>query len=345
MRITAEEPTRVLVADADRENRISLIDTLSSCGIFCVEATDGVSALSHFTAENPDLILAALQLPGLPALDLLNRVREVSTTPFVVQVPAGELAAAITAIRSGAADVIPLPCDAHELPVRIRAAIATDPDHRSRDGLSAFAGRSSATTRIREQIRALAGLRIPVLFRGEKGSGRDHAARWLAQLDGIPTSDVLKFAPATGVHRTRNDVSKTVYLDEIELHPRVDQAYWTERILESERAAANAPRRILVSTTSDLEGLSRRNEMDSKLAKTLLRFVVNIPPLRERSEDVIPLSQCLSLKASRQIGRPRVTFTGSALNLLQQQPWPGNVSQLAAVIEKLVAFSPNGLIT
>ena len=346
MQSLSDEATRVLVADPTRENRVSLVDILSSSGISCVEAADGVSAWTRFTSEKPDLILAALRLPGLTALDLLTRVRDVSTTPLIVQVPAGEFASALTAIRSGAADVIPFPCNAVELLARIRAALATN-IRRSlpEEALSKFAGRSNAAARIREQMKALAGLRIPVLFRGEDGSGRDHAVACLARLDGVEAKDVLKLTPASGPYRTRNDASKTVFIDGLELHSRLDQAYWAQRILESEQSIGGAPRRVFASTTSDLELLLRRGEVDAKLAETVLRFVVNIPPLRERPEDVIPLAASLSHDLSRRIGRSHVTFTAPALKLLQQQPWPGNVAQLATAIEKLVAFSPDGLVT
>jgi DNA-binding NtrC family response regulator len=143
----------------------------------------------------------------------------------------------------------------------------------------------------------------------------------------------------------RNHASKIVYLDHIELHSKADQAYWSERIIESEMSRPGAPRRVLVSTNCDLERLSRQNDFDAKLASILNRFVVSIPPLRDRPEDVIPLADSLSRQLSCRIGRARIAFTAPALRLLQRQPWPGNVSQLAAMLEQLVAFSPDGLIT
>jgi len=342
----SQEPARVLIADPVRENRVSLVEALSCSGFSCVEAADSPSAWSQFAADKPDLILAALRLPGLSALDLLGRVRDVSTIPFIVQVPTGEFAAAVMAIRSGASDVIPLPCDAQELPSRIHAAIASNPNRLPLGSRSRmFVGRSTSAVHIREQLTALAGLRIPVLFSGERGSGRDHAATCLAQLDGVPTKDLLKFSPSSNACRSRNDVSKTVYLDNIELHSRSDQAYWNDRIRESEWSAESGPRRVFASTGSDLEMLVRRDEVDAKLAATLRRFVIHLPSLRERTEDVISLAESLGREISLRIGRTRATFTDSALHLLEQQPWLGNVSQLAMVIEKLVAFSPDGLIT
>jgi two-component system response regulator AtoC len=345
MQQISETPTRVLIADPIKDNRVSLIDTLSSSGIACLEVADGVAAWTRFTAERPDLVLASSQLTGLPALELLTRVRDVSTTPFVVQVPVGEFAAAVSAIRHGADDVIPLPCNGYDLPDRIWAAIATNPGRRSQEGHLAFVGRSAASSRIREQIKALAGLRIPVLFFGEKGSGRDHAASCLARADGVDEKDVIRCSTGENDRRYRDDSSKTIYVNDIESHSRPDQAYWADRIIESERSAPGRPRRILVSTARNLEELSRRNEIDSKLANTLLRFVVHIPPLRERPEDVVPIAMNLSVRLSKRIGRPQVTITAPALRLLQQMSWPGNVSQLSGVVEKLVAFSPNGLVT
>ena len=345
MQQAVEAPTRVLIADPVSDNRLSLIDTLSSSGISCLEVADGVSAWTRFTSERPDLVLAALQLPGLPALELLTRIRDVSTTPFVVQVPAGEFAAAVSAIRQGADDVIPFPCNGHDLPERIWAAIATNPARRSSAGEIGYVGRSAASSRIREQIKALAGLRIPVLFFGEKGSGRDHAASCILRADGIHERDLIRCSPGECGRKSRSDASKIIYVDDIELHSRAEQAYWADRILETERSIPGTPRRILVSTTSNLEELARRNEIDAKLANVLLRFLVYIPPLRDRLEDVIPIATNLSARLSKRIGRPQVTISAPALRLLQQLPWPGNVSQLAGIVEKLVAFSPNGLVT
>jgi DNA-binding NtrC family response regulator len=340
------EPARVLVADAANENRGWLINALSSSGMLCLEATDGLTAWSHFTSERPDLVLTASELPGLPALDLLNRVRDISTTPVVVQVPVGELGVAVAAIRRGAADVIPLPCDIEDLPTRIRAVIAANPNHPTQtDALGLIVGHSAATRRLREQIRALAGLRIPVLLKGEHGSGRDHLALCLARLDGVNGKDLLRISAVEGPRTGRSDVSRTIYIDEIELQTRLNQAYWSERIRESENCGRNGPRRVIVSTTVDLHALARRGEFDAQLAEMLLRFAVTIPPLRERAEDIVPLCDYIGLHASRRIGRGRVTYTDSALDLLQRHPWPGNISQLSQLIEKLVAFSPDGVVT
>jgi DNA-binding NtrC family response regulator len=334
---------RVLVADPERDNRALLVGSLSSNGIACMEVADGESAWTRFSAETPDLVLAALRLPGLTSLDLLNRVRDVSSIPFILQVPVGEFSAAVSAIRRGVSDVIPLPCDTNELTSRVQAAIAGNPNAFPHGATpTSFAGRSPAAMRIREQIRALAGLQVSVLFRGEEGSGRDHAALCLAQLDGVRSKDVLRIAPGS---RSRQDANKTVFLESIELHSRGEQAYWSERILESERFAPNSPRRILVSTAGDLERLSQRDDFDAKLARLLLRFVVHLPPLRERLDDLVPLTQVLSRRIGLRIGRPNVAISDSALRMLEQQPWPGNVGQLAALVEKLIAFAPDGLIT
>jgi DNA-binding NtrC family response regulator len=141
------------------------------------------------------------------------------------------------------------------------------------------------------------------------------------------------------------DSKKTLYLDEIDRFAKVDQAYWLELIRASERGEPNAPRRILASTNCDLDALSRAGQFDQELAHCLLRFVVTIPTLRERAEDFGSLVEHLSVSVSARMGRRRVTFSASALRLLQAQPWPGNVAQLHSIIEKLIAFAADGHVT
>jgi DNA-binding NtrC family response regulator len=345
MQVVTHEQTRVLVVDPMRENRAALAQSLSQSGMTCLEAADGMSAWTRFTTDNPDLVLAAFRLPGLPAIDLLNRVRDVSTTPFLIHVPAREFAAVLTAMRNGAADVIPYPFDLHELPTRLRAAIANHllVDHREGD-LHEFTGRSAAAVRIREQMKALAGLRISVLILGENGTGRDYAANSLAHLDRVAQGSLVKVTAATGGRRNQSDAGKTIYLDGIEHFSRVDQAYWYSRICDAEASFDHAPRRVIVSSGNDLRALARKGALDPGLADCLLRFVIAIPPLRDRSEDVEPLCDQLVRYFSRRIGRPGARLSKPALTLLEQQPWPGNTAQLAAIIEKLVAFSVDGVI-
>jgi DNA-binding NtrC family response regulator len=345
MQIVTAEQTRVLVADPVRENRAALAQSLSLSGMSCLEVADGMSAWARFTTDNPDLVLAALQLPRLPALDLLTRIRDVSSTPFVIQVPAGEFTAVVTAIRNGAADVIPFPFDLQELPTRVRAAIANTPRDDREGDLTEFTGRSAAAARVREQTRALAGLRIAVLIHGEKGSGRDHIANSLACLDEVATGTLVRVSAETSARRVHNDVGKTIYLDGIDSFSKADQAYWHAKIRQSEMLSSEGPRRVIVSTTSDLRALARKGEVDVDLAETLLRFVITIPALRDRPADIEPLAEQLLRRISRRIGRPGARLTRPALALLAQRPWPGNTAQLAAIIERLVAFSVDGLIT
>ena len=83
------ELSRVLVVDTVKENRLAVVHALSASGMRCVEAGDDASAWRRFSIDKPDLILAALRVPGLSVLDLVSRVRDVSATPVLVQVQAG----------------------------------------------------------------------------------------------------------------------------------------------------------------------------------------------------------------------------------------------------------------
>ena len=345
MALLVAQNARILIADPTKAHRLSLIEALSSDGISCVEAADGTRAWSCFRSSKPDLVLSALQLPGLSGLDLLARVREVSNVPFVIQVPLGAIPAAVEAVRNGAADVIPFPCELTDLTRRIKAFISATPSGLACDTKgNVFTGRSSEAVQIRARIDALAGLRIPVLFKGEKGAGRSYAARCLISAASVDPQHLVRIGPPEGSRRLQESPLKIVYLDEIDKFSKVDQAYWLERVRTSERGDPNSPRRVLASTTGDLDSLCRSTEFNADLAHCMLRFVIAVPPLRDRLADIPSLISHISMSIAARMGRRQPEFAASALKLLQSQSWPGNVAQLEGVLEKLVAFSPNSLI-
>ena len=342
----ATQTARILIADPASEHRLLLVDALCADGMSCAEAADGIRAWTCFRTWKPDLVIASLRLPGLDGLGLLARVREASDVPVFIQIPPGDLRAAVEATKRGAAEVIPFPCEINDLTRRIRVTISatTRASDNNPDRLS-YSGRSSDASRIRGRIGALAPLRVPVLFRGEKGSGRSHAARCLVASSSLDPQHLVRIGAAEGSRRLQNHSRKIVYLEEIEKFPLADQSYWLEVIRASEEGDVKAPRRILASTTCDLDALSRAIEFDPDLAHCLLRFVLVIPALRNRLNDMSILVDHLSRSIAFRIGRGRPTVSAPALKLLQAQPWPGNVAQLEGVIEKLIAFAPDSLIT
>jgi DNA-binding NtrC family response regulator len=203
-------------------------------------------------------------------------------------------------------------------------------------------GRSAAMQRVRQRALAMRSLRLPVLLRGEAGTGRRHVAQVLHSLRGSQRELVVVSAerPLSRAPEPR----RSYFLEEVTQLPPPEQARWAELSRRVEQGREDAPLRIFAASAFDLARLAHAGEFDAGLAGRLLRFSLDLPPLRERSEDVPDLARWLADRAADRIGRSRVALTAPALRQLASQSWQGNVRELAAVMERLVAFCPGDRI-
>ena len=342
----AKNPAIVLVIEPCDQIRGVITEALHQHGIELEEERDGIAAWNRFLAREPGLILAALELPGLHGWELLARVRGHATTPFVFHSTTNDASTAISAMRAGADDFIVLPDEIESAPARIQALIERHLGLSVRTRIDEqIVGRSAAICRIREKLQGLAGLRVPVLVRGEPGTGRDHMVAALAATDEANSDGLVIVRPAAGRAPNKNDVGKVVYLDSVERLSLGDQHLWAQQIERTDREDAAAPRRILASTSADIAALARAGLFEAVLADRLAQFTVDLPPLRDRKEDISTLARALAGRVAARMGRARVLVTDPALQLLRMQAWPGNVRELEAVVERLVAYSQNGQIT
>jgi DNA-binding NtrC family response regulator len=193
--------------------------------------------------------------------------------------------------------------------------------------------------RVRERVAALASLSVPVLVRGEEGSGRSHVVGALRALRGeaehelwtLRTGDRRLLAPL--------DARRSIVLDEVALLSPVEQARWRDALL-----GTRAPVSLYATSSEDLADSARRGAFDPALADALSRFAIALPPLRERRGDLPELVAALAERACARLGRDRVAWSRPALRLLQAQSWPGNARELAAAVERLAAFAAGARI-
>jgi two-component system response regulator HydG len=217
---------------------------------------------------------------------------------------------------------------------------------READAAAGIVGRSAAAHTLRERVQALAPLAVPVLIRGEPGSGRSHLARALYAAGPADRHGLVSIRCADAEAASRVPPARgVVLLDEVSALAPPAQARWGELVRRSEDGADGAPRRILASSARDLVSLAGDGRFDAGLARRLSRFTLDIPPLRERRQDVPDLARALADRAASRMGRPRPAFTREALRLLSAQSWPGNLRELDLLIERLVAFSGGGRIS
>jgi DNA-binding NtrC family response regulator len=280
-------------------------------------------------------------MPGSSGLDLLKRIREVSTVPVILVSASGDVSAAVAAIKAGAEEFFRFPTDRERVIDRARALAG------KARGASQLArrivGESPSIRCVRDRVRALAPLQVPVLVSGEAGSGRDHVVHCLAELSERGPIRLQK-VPADAEHGPRRlEPGVAYYLDAIDCFTPSGQARWLELICESESRSTGI--RVFASTSADLAVLAAEGNFISELAERLLCFEIPLAPLRERRGDIEALVRHFSATNAMRLGRAHVRVEPDAMAALRSQPWAANVRELAHVMEKLVAFSPEGDIT
>jgi len=333
---------RVLVVSDRDEPREAVSDCLAETGLRVCEVRNGVEAWQDFDPRHTDLVVCALASPGLGCVDLMRRIRSVSTVPVIAIGAADDVRAAVAAIRSGAQEYLRWPEDRDRLERRA-LELAREPGDSTRLA-SRIVGCSDSMRSVRDRVSALASLIVPVLVSGESGTGRDHIVRSIAELGAggpVRISRITRDAPEA---TRRVDASGAVYLDGIDTFAPVDQARWSAWFRELETLDERRHPRIFASTTTGLARLALGESIDPTLAERLLRFEIRLPPLRERKEDVPDLALHLAHRIATEMGRSQIRIEPEASELLAAQNWSGNVRELASVVEKLVAFSPRGFV-
>ena len=334
-------PTVLLVDDRETPRRL-LAGELAEAGYQVLEAEGGFDAWSRFRDEPPDLVITDWVMPRGDGLELVGRIRAHSAVPVIVFTAHGSVDAAVAALKGGADEFVA----SDEVDVEGLVALAgrflarrPRPDAIVRLA-ERLAGESPSIRRVRERIAGLAGLRAPVLVSGEPGTGRDTVARALHDLAPRAGGPFLKLdpeqtdAPLPG--------GGTLFLDGVE---RLDPGLGARlaRTLESSEAGLSGPR-LVAAAGPAWRPLAPADAAAASLVPQLLRFEIALPPLRERPEDVPRIALQLLARAGRSLGRPDLVFEKAALERLRRESWPGNVAELAEMVEKLAGFASSRAI-
>jgi DNA-binding NtrC family response regulator len=331
----------VLVVDDRRSSRRALAAELEDAGFEVMEAEDGSHGWRRFCARTPDLVITDMVMPNSDGIELLTRIRARSEVPVVVFTAHGSIDAAVTVLKGGADEFVASadmePEELVGLASRLLEAAPADLSSRIAERIL---GESPPIQRVRERIAGLATLAEPVSICGEPGTGRDTVARALHDF-GVTRSGEFVRVESNGRTATgRLPESATVYLDDLDSFPLDAQRYWFERLSAGGRIQS-PEMRVLASVSRPLAMVLDEGRIDPDLASWFLRFEISLPPLRERPMDIPILANALALRLGKSLGRPGVRLAPEVTRHLRGEHWPGNVKELAGILEKLIAFSPS----
>jgi NtrC-family two-component system response regulator AlgB len=373
-------PMRVLIVDDERNIRKTLSIVLQGLGCAVTETGSADAAVEALERSPFDLAFVDLRLGSDDGLALLPRLLAGRPGLEVVMITAyAAVDTAVEAIRRGAKDYVPKPFTPAQIrraveQARERRALAlrlADLEERLADAAPepSLDALSAPMRGLMEIISKAAAHDVPVLLRGENGTGKSVLARTLHELGprkGHPfavvncpalTGELLAselFGHAQGAFtgamrdqpgRVEAAEGGTLFLDEIgEVPPplqakllRFLQDKQFERVGETRTRRADV--RVVAATNRDLEAAVRSGQFREDLLFRLNVVEVTVPPLRERREEILPLARRFLAFFARAARRAVPELSPQAERVLLAYPWPGNVRELRNAIERAVILS------
>ncbi|MCG5051875.1 MAG: sigma-54 dependent transcriptional regulator [Myxococcales bacterium] len=360
---------KILVVDDESTARQRLCALLGEQGYVPVPAASGLEALTRLHDEDFDLCLTDLDLRGTNGFSVLEAARRRHpSVPVIVMTAQGRIRDAIAALRAGALDFVAKPVSAVALDTAVRRLLDSAlPSNgwRPTQG-AALIGEHPAVRLVLERVEQVADTDASVLIRGETGTGKEVVARLVhaaserrtgpfvavnmaAIPDPLAESELLGHTRGafTGAERSRPGKivaaeAGTLFLDEIGDMSKALQSKLLRVLQEREVQPLGATEpvrvnvRIIAATHRNLEQMVRDDEFREDLFYRLDVIPIELPPLRDRPEDIPLLVEHFRIEMNARHGRSVPGFTADALDRLRSYDWPGNVRQLANVVERLI---------
>ena len=369
--------SRILVVDDEEKMRRILELALMGMGHEVVQAADGQAALDQLADGAFDLVLTDLRMPRLDGMGLLQTLRERGENmPVIVLTAHGTVQSAVEAMKLGAVDYIIRPFEMSTVELAVSRALAMEQVQREnrflRDemerGWGEFVGQSQAMLDLYQLIRQVAPARSSVMVVGETGTGKELVARAIHHESRRPglfvpincaaiPADLLESelfgyrkGAFTGADRDRMgrfEVASrgTLFLDEITEMPMALQSKLLRVLQENsvERLGSHKPveldLRVVAATNRDPMQAVTDGQLRQDLYFRLNVVRVDVPPLRERRDDIPMLAEHFLEKHSRELGRNPPRLAAATLDRLAAYAWPGNIRELENMMERAAVLA------
>ncbi|RJQ47135.1 MAG: sigma-54-dependent Fis family transcriptional regulator [Nitrospiraceae bacterium] len=375
----------ILVAEDEEITLNNIIETLKEEGFEVTGAKDGNEAMQKIDSAYFDILVTDIKMPGMSGIELLDKIKEKNPeTEVIIITGFGSIGSAVKAMKKGAYDYITKPFDLDELLLRINKIHEQKQIKKENIALKTFLGihkevtiiaRSERMKKILSVIEGMQASDCSVLLTGESGVGKNLLAKiihftstrkdrhFLSINCATLTEELLSSelfghekGAFTGAVTTKQGLVEiadtgTLFLDEIsELSPNL-QAKLLKVVEEGEfyRVGGTRPMRVdvrfLAATNQDVKRLISDGRFREDLYYRLNVMQINIPPLRERVDDIRPLSTFFLQKHLPKSGKKISGFTKEAMDILMNYSFPGNVRELENIVERAIILEKTSQIT
>ncbi|MEO7496880.1 MAG: sigma-54 dependent transcriptional regulator [Massilia sp.] len=367
---------RAILVEDEAALRLATTQTLELGGFTVDAYASAEAAQAALSADFDGVIVSDVRLGGSSGLDLLAHVVALDAElPVIIVTGHGDVNMAVAAMRSGAYDFIEKPFNAERLlgavsraherrslvleNRRLKAAWALHPD------TPELVGRTPAMEQLKVMVRNIAPSGVDILINGETGTGKEVLARLIhaaserkgnfvaincgALPESIFESEMFGHEAGAFTGAQKRRIGKleyanngTLFLDEIESMPmalqvkllRVLQERRLERLGGNEAIAVNF--RIIAASKADLVQLAAQGKFREDLYYRIGVAALDLPPLRERRDDIPLLLAHFAQDAANRFSRPLPQWSAQQMHEWQRQAWPGNLRELRNFAERLV---------
>ena len=373
----------ILVVDDSPDTLEVLQRNLRAKGYQVYTASGVEQAIGTMEQTPVDLVITDLKMPKVSGLELIKHLRANCPDVEVMMITGyPTIGSAVDAVKMGAEDYLAKPFTDEELygaversleKLRVRRTVRT-PSYRTRKAPRGLIGESRAMQKVFTAISKAAPTSATVLITGESGTGKELIARAIhygstrasaafvavncaAIPEALLESELFGHIKGafTGAAETRAGFFQTadggtIFLDEISTMSPAMQAKLLRVLQEREVCMLGSSRarpvdiRLLAATNRQLLPLVERGDFREDLYFRLNVIPIDIPPLRERGDDVLLLIRHFTDLFAAEFGKPVPRFSDDAIHVLQRYRWPGNVRELENVIQRLVVMAEDELI-
>lgn len=375
---------KILIIEDDPAMRLGMSHFLSSAGYIVKEADNGSKAIDMMKDSAFDLVITDIRLPGLDGLSLLKEVKSRYPDTGVILITAfADIKTAVQAIKDGAFDYIAKPFSNEELLLvierffnfrRLQNEVISLRESIKERTQERLIGISPHMKEIFDRIEAIAMTDAPVLIQGESGTGKELVANAIHNKSHRKNRPYIKincaaipetlfeselfghergaFTGATETKKGKFELASggTIFFDEIGDMPLPLQAKLL-RVLEDSTVTRLGGRepikvdvRCIYATSKNLKNLIKENRFREDLYYRINVIPINIPPLRERKEDIPPLIEHFLEYFQKKYSKPDLKISPSAYEALLSYNYPGNVRELKHAIERAVLLSSTDTI-
>ena len=371
----------LLIVDDEANTLASLSRAFRLAGHEAIVCDNAAKALELAKAQDFDLILSDVVMPGKDGLSLLEDLKQQGVAaPVVMMSGQAHIEMAVRATKLGAIDFLEKPISSDKLMLTVENALklqrleSENRQLRQRLGKHEIVWKGEAMRRAMAQVERVAASESRVCIFGETGTGKELVARTIHERSpraagpfvtlncaAIPAELIESelfghekgsFTGASGRHIGKFEQADqgTIFLDEIGDMPlnmqakllRVLEEGEVERIGGDKTVRVNV--RVLVATHRDLEARVREEKFRQDLFHRVHVFPLMLPPLRERRDDIPALVEHFGAQVCVQNGWKPVPFTQEAMEALQSYSWPGNVRELRNMVERLMLLATDGQV-